>query len=509
MQTILSDVVIIGCGPTGVMLANLLGQFGHRVAVLERAAEVYPVPRATHVDEETMRNFQTTGLMPTLLEHCTRFGKMDVVSQTGKIVFEAEIADPASVHGFPGSYFFHQPNFERILRQGLQRYPNVTLHTGVAAEQVASQADGATVFAKVVATNEPLEFHAAWVIGCDGGQSLTRATLHLQMESLAPKRQWVIVDTLLKRAEDSALLPSNFRYVLDPRRLTIFAHGIGLNRRWEFQLEEGEAVPTDEEALRWVAEFIDLAKVEVLRIANYAHNALIADRWQQGRVLVAGDAAHMMPPSAGQGLCSGIRDAINLAWKLDGVLCGRADARLLATYEEERKFHLREVLEGTLVIGRLLEAENAVQRWLREVRLQTLNALPPVRKFFRQRSLRRPALRSGFLCREAALAGHHFPQVKVTVNGQAQELDDVLGYRFALVTSAGNATATLRAWAQAHDIGVWELGQELVEVDGALSRWMQEKKIEFALVRPDHLIFGAGTMLQLAAVQTAFDSWQR
>lgn len=507
MTAIHCDVVIIGCGPTGVVLANLLGQLGHRVAVIERDAEVFPIPRATHIDEETMRNFQTTGLMPQLLEYCTPFGKIDVVNQAGTVLFETPVSYPEVMHGYAASHFFHQPSFERVLREGLRRYPSVSLHLGCEVDGIKDTGAEVTVYAREVDGAAITAFQTAWVVGCDGGRSFTRSLFNITMESLAPKRQWMIVDVLLKDKNAAELLPGNFRYVLDPDRLTILAYGIGANRRWEFQLEEGETIPDDAEVLRWVARYIDLDRVEVLRITNYAHNALIAHQWRVGRVFVAGDAAHMMPPSAGQGLCSGVRDAINLAWKLDAVIAHQAQPNLLDTYALERRYHLKEVLKGTLFIGQLLKAENVLQEWWREKRLQLINSLPALQAFMRRLSLRRPALQEGYVAGALAVGGHHLPQVTVRYQDQDCLIDDALGYRFALLAKPTILTPEVKTWARQRGIGVWVMGQDLIETDGYLSRWLHEKKLEFVLVRPDHLIFGGGKASQLAQLQAEYDSW--
>ena len=501
------DVAIVGCGPTGVVLANLLGELGVRVAVLEREREVYPVPRATHIDEETLRNFQATGLIDSLLPHTTQFGKIQVVDEEGRILLEEQVGDPKAPHGYVGSRFFDQPAFERILRDGLARYPDVSLHLGVEVVRVENRDDAVTVHAEESNTKAPLVVRASWAVGCDGGRSVTRSALGIEVESVAPTRQWIIVDTLLKDAADAARLPDCFRYVLDPERLTIYAHGIGPNRRWEFQLAEGEQMPSQAEVLRWVSAFVDPDRLEVTRIVPYAHTSLLTKRWRAGRIFIAGDAAHMMPPSAGQGMCSGIRDAVNLAWKLQQVLAGRAGVRLLDTYERERKPHVRETLEATLFIGRRLQADTPFQRWRRMQQLRLIAAVPGLRNLLRQRSIRRPPLREGFLDGDSPGAGRPLTQATVRREGEVRRLDDLLGYRFALVARPEALTERDADWAAARRIGLWRPGVEFVETDGRLERWMREGGFTFALARPDRHLFAAGNASDLARVRAAFDRW--
>ena len=234
-----TDVVVVGCGPTGVVLASLLGQLGVSVVVLEREAEVHPTPRATHLDEETLRNFQLTGLLPELERHTAPFGVAEVVDETGEVLFGDDVVDRECVHAFEGSRFFDQVGFEKALRRGLERFPGVKLHTGVSVKSLEPTPSHVVVHA-TRANGEPLDLQAAWVVGCDGGKSLCREVMNSGMDSIAPRRPWLIVDTRLRNAEAGKALPDRFRYLLERERLTIYAHGIGLNRRWEFQLEEGE-----------------------------------------------------------------------------------------------------------------------------------------------------------------------------------------------------------------------------------------------------------------------------
>jgi 3-(3-hydroxy-phenyl)propionate hydroxylase len=503
MQPSPCDVLLIGCGPTGVVLANLLGQLGRRVVVLEREPEVYPVPRATHIDEETLRNFQATGLMPKLREHCAPFGLIDVV-EGGAVLFQDVVGDPDARHGYSGSCFFFQPAFERILREGLARYPNVALHTGVVAEGIEARGDHVAVHARAL-SGEARSFRASWVVGCDGGQSLAREALKTGMERLAPKRHWLIVDAYLKDLADAARLPDHFRYFLGREQLSLYAHGFGAHRRWELQLPSAQR-PGEAEVLAWISGHIDPARLEIARISVYAHQALLANTWRGGRLLLAGDAAHMMPPSAGQGMCSGIRDAVNLAWKLSEVVAGRLKPELLDTYPRERRPHVREVIRGTLFIGEMLEADGALARLRRRLALRLIGALRPLRELLRRYSLHRPPLRGGFLDHRPH-SGAHLPQVEVRWRGGEHLLDDILGYRFALIARPGALSPADLDWAAARGIGVFRPGADFVEPGGALSRWMRDARLDFLLVRPDRQIFGAGDSGQLRSTRAAFDAW--
>lgn len=499
------DVAIIGCGPTGVVLANLLGGLGVRVVVLERDADVYPVPRATHIDEETVRNFQATGLIDALLPHTIAFGRVEMVAADGRVLLDDTVSDPATPHGYAGSRFFDQPAFERILREGLARYANVRLVTGVDVTAVTD--DGAGVTVRAAGADEDVTVRAAWAVGCDGGRSITRELLGAEMEMIAPRRPWLIADALLRDPADAALLPGGFRYVLGRERLTIYAHGIGLNRRWEFQLGPDEEVPSRETVVAWIAEFVDPERLEITRVVPYAHTSLLAKSWREGRVLIAGDAAHMMPPSAGQGMCSGIRDAVNLAWKLGEVVAGRASDRLLDTYERERSPHVREILEGAVFISQGLSADTPLQRLGRSAKLALARNVPVVRRVIRRLAIRRPPLRNGFLDSESRDAGRFAPQIEVVCDGRRRRLDDVVGYGFALLATQDALSAEALAWAGARGIRLLRSG---VEDEGeALAHWLGDARIDFAVVRPDRQIFSAGRAEDFDRARAAFDQWSR
>lgn len=496
------EVLLIGCGPTGAVLANLLGALGVRVLVLERALDVFAVPRATHIDEETVRNFQATGLWPMLARHCRPFGDVEIVDEKGTLLFSDTVRDVGNPHGIKASYMFDQPAFERVLREGFKRYEGVRLLLG--CEVRTLRQEEAHVVVECDVEGQRRVFRAAWVVGCDGGQSFTREALGVAMASLCREREWFIVDSLLKDPEDGHFLPSNFRYVLEPERLKLFASGFGANRRWEFLLKRGEEAPSEEVVRRWVGMFIPPERLEFTRMAAYTHRALLAQRWRVGRVFLAGDAAHMMPPFAGQGMCSGIRDALNLAWKLHWVLTRRATESLLDTYEEERMPHARKVIKGTLFLGRSLVADGPVSRWWRSVMMRLMGAYPRFSQAVRDWQVAHPPLRKGFL-HSKHLGGTFLPQGKG--KGEARS-DEVIGYACGLLCRGQEGSAQVVQWAHSQGVGVWLLGEEREEGPwSSIRRWMEREGLDFALVRPDRRLFAAGLWECWSDVQAQFAYW--
>ncbi|TAE03654.1 MAG: hypothetical protein EAZ97_01190, partial [Bacteroidetes bacterium] len=246
-----------------------------------------------------------------------------------------------------------------------------------------------------------------------------------------------------------------------------------------------EKMPSEEIIKSWVAKYISLDKIEITRIAKYAHNSLVAKKWQEKRIFLAGDSAHMMPPSAGQGLCSGVRDAVNLAWKLESVIQKKASISLLNTYEQERKPHLYEILKRTLFFSSRLQGDNALQRIWRKVQIQTIEFFSPLKEFLRNTYNSPPVLKEGFLSSKSALAGKHFPQFELN----KQLTDDLIGYRFAVAILPNTLTNSQIDALKTQNILILN---EILEFQPLFSDYLKKNKVDFALIRPDKIIFAAG-----------------
>jgi 3-(3-hydroxy-phenyl)propionate hydroxylase len=352
------DVVIVGYGPVGAVLANLLGQAGLDVVVVEPALDVYHLPRAAHFDDEVMRVFQSVGLAEAVLPHTTPVLGMDFVTAEGDVLFGFSSADRPKRHGWEAGYMFHQPGLERALRAGVERFPTVDVRLGHEVVGLdAHAADAADVQVRALARGVETSVAARYVVGCDGARSFVRRSLGIGLDDQGFDQPWLVVDAILR---DDATCPLSERVlqICDPARPGTFVPMPGRHRRWEL-MSMGE---TAEELLEpatiarllkpWVTVGSD---VDLDRAAVYSFHALVADEWRRGRVLLAGDAAHQMPPFLGQGMCSGIRDAANLAWKLRMVLDGRADEALLDTYQPEREPHVRAITELAVALGGILQ----------------------------------------------------------------------------------------------------------------------------------------------------------
>ena len=332
------DVAIVGLGPTGVVLANRLGQLGVRTVVHEVSSAPSSIPRAVHLDAEIARVLQQVGLRDDeLAELLTVSAGMEYVDRDGRHLFTYEGFEREPLLGWHEDHVFHQPDLEVALRRLLTRYPHVEVRLGQAAPPLAALRD-----------------QARYVVACDGASSAVRGQLGVGLVDVVDAgydEEWLVVDLVVADA-DVGPPGMVIRQVCDPERLTTYVPGHGPHRRFEFRLD-GAVEPPDVWSLVAPWGFTP-DRVELARAARYRFHAVVAERWRDGGVLLAGDAAHQMPPFMGQGLCSGVRDAANLAWKLAAVVRDDEPDDLLDTYEAERRPHVEAVVRLSVEAGRLL-----------------------------------------------------------------------------------------------------------------------------------------------------------
>ena len=331
------DVAIVGLGPTGALLANLCGLYGLRTVVYETSAHPYPQPRACHLDGEIARTLAQCGFGDELHDLLTVSAGMEFVDPGGRRLFSFEEFEREPLLGWHEDYVFIQPELDTMLRRGLGRFDReaMDVRLGAAAPPIDQLVDV-----------------AQWVIGCDGASSGVRSALGIALEDLGYDQEWLVVDLLVDAAA-SAHLPAIIQQVCDENRLATFVPSHGRHRRWEFRLDPDVERPDPWTLLApWG---IDAGNSQLVRAVPYRFHALVAERWRGGpdaRVLLAGDAAHQMPPFMGQGMCSGIRDAAALAWRL----ASPADApTLLDDYETERRLHVEAVIDLSVQAGDLLD----------------------------------------------------------------------------------------------------------------------------------------------------------
>ncbi|MDX3642856.1 bifunctional 3-(3-hydroxy-phenyl)propionate/3-hydroxycinnamic acid hydroxylase [Streptomyces sp. MB09-02B] len=474
------DAIVIGYGPAGATMANLLGQRDWRVAVVERSRTVYADPRAITADHEAMRVFQHIGLAEEITRGTVPHPGTDFVGADGLPIKHYEPAPPPYLLGWEPNFMFCQPELEAVLRRGVDRFPNVEVMLGRSCRAVWQDEDGV----RVQVDDDVLS--AKYLVACDGASSGVRRDLAASLDDLAFDEWWVVVDT---HVSGDAELPERVTQYCRPERPGTYIVGPGALRRWEIKLlpgEDPEEFRAPEKVRSVLGRFVDVGQVDIQRVAVYRFHALVVDRWRHGRIFLMGDAAHQMPPFLGQGMCAGIRDTVNLAWKLDGVERQGFDASLLDTYGQERKPHVRAVVETTKSLGVIIGETDPVEAARRDDTLRNLPRMTSVR----QKSI--PGLDSGLIALDeggpGVAAGELFPQPRTS---QGALLDDVIGAGFWLVVHRDDVLdQELRGtWAEVsgHIVHV----TEEMDPDRLVRGWSEQFDAAAVIVRPDRYVFGA------------------
>ncbi|QPF86262.1 bifunctional 3-(3-hydroxy-phenyl)propionate/3-hydroxycinnamic acid hydroxylase [Bradyrhizobium genosp. L] len=499
------DVAIVGLGPVGAIFANLLASGGLKVAVVERTAEVYDKPRAITLDHEALRVFQAIGLGDFIEQATAPHNGSHFLGVDGEIIKKFDPMPPPLPLGWTPNVTFVQPEAELALRDRLAEHANADVLLSTTCVAVAQDDDAATLIARRE-SGEDITIRARYLVGCDGANSFVRKQLGVGLEDLAFDEWWMVVDTL---TSDPAKRPAKgFQYCW-PRRPGTFIPGPRNLRRWEIKLlpgEDPEAAGTPENVEKLLQGFTDISDLTIWRSAVYRFHALLGQRWRDRRVLLMGDAVHQTPPFLGQGLCAGIRDAVNLAWKLRLVLRGDADEALLDSYEIERKPHVRAVVASAKEFGKIIGELDPVVAAERDARLRA-DLKAGRAETIRQKCI--PDLVSGLIARDAKLAGRLFVQPHVRApDGRDRRLDDLLRSEFAIVTAGAEpmawlSDASLAGWRRlaGERVVIATSGQScdadgvltVVERDALFADWMRENAVAAVIVRPDRYVFGAAT----------------
>lgn len=533
-----TEVLIVGAGPVGLMLANLLGTYGRRALVLETLDDLIDYPRAVGLDDEAFRLIQTIGLAEQIEPLTGPAHIMRLVNARGEVIL---YNDP-KVHdfGWPRKNGFNQPLVDRELWKGLDRFDGVGVLFNHTVEDVVEDSDGVTATALVRTVDGGTEervFRARYVVGCEGGKSPTRKRMGVDFDGLSPSTRWLVVDI----ANDPLGTP-NVWLGADPARAYV---SIGLPqgiRRFEFRLRDDE--PDDVvTSPAWVNEILqdhvpDPSSLDVIRRRVYTHHGRVASDFRVGRQLVAGDAAHLMPVWLGQGWNSGVRDAMNLGWKLATVLDGQADDALLDTYTEERKDHVTKMVELSMTMGDVIKMTNPIAVAARDTAARVVNLFPAFRDYFGEMRFRpQPRYTRGVVADQSTLeagvsrleltarsipflqtrdktsaVGVQFPQPRVTTRtGAGQRLDDVTGSWWTVLFWINDPYGVLPAQSLAK---LRALGARLVTVvpenqrpwaeqnipddvvvvgdhTGRIKTWFDTRPVGVVVLRPDHFVAGA------------------
>ena len=527
-----TDVLILGAGPVGLTLANLLGGYGISTVLADAGDKLIDYPRGVGLDDESLRTFQTAGVVDAVLPHTTPNHIMRMVNGKGQVL--ANVAPGAQDYGWSRRNGFIQPLVDAELLKGLSRFDHVDVQFSHTLLGYVDDADGVTATIEL-ADGTQKRIRARYLVGSDGGRSITRKSMGVSFEGQSSPTRFLVIDL-----NNDPLGTPNAYLGADPVRPFVsigLPHGV---RRFEFMIFDQE---TDEQVAdplfvhKLLARHVpDPAGLDFIRQRVYTLHARIAGAFRKGHVLIAGDAAHLMPVWQGQGYNSGVRDATNLAWKLTAVLHGLADDALLDTYDTERRDHAKAMIDVSVAMGRILSTTNKAVAGARDKIAAALNLVPAAKRWIAEgRYKPKPRFRVGALvdavgpAAAAQPVGQMFPQPRVdTRTEQNVLLDDVLGPWFSVLvwgndprhvfdrrsletlTRLGVKLISVRPSTQLHwdaaptgdpreDLDVTVIG----DATGALKSWFDSHPVGFVIVRPDRYVAAAAIAQHAASVTTS------
>ncbi|MCF6389430.1 bifunctional 3-(3-hydroxy-phenyl)propionate/3-hydroxycinnamic acid hydroxylase [Mycobacterium sp. MBM] len=506
------DVLIVGAGPVGLTLANILGLHGVRTVIVEERDTLIDYPRGVGLDDESLRTFQSIGLVEQILPHTVPNQILRFFD--GKRRLLAEMAPPDARFGWPKRNGFVQPLVDAELLRGLDRFAHVEVRWGTRMQHCVPADDGVT--ADLLASGDLVRVRAQYIVGCDGGRSTTRRLMGVTFEGTTSATRWLVVDL----ASDPLGHP-NSEVGADPRRpyaSISIAHGI---RRFEFMIhadETDEQVEQPEFIARMLAPFVPHPdRVQIIRHRVYTHHSRIAGAFRKGRMLLGGDAAHLMPVWQGQGYNSGIRDAANLGWKLAAVVNGEAADGLLDSYDAERRKHARAMIDLSTLVGRVISPTNPRVATLRDTVIRAASVVPTLKRYILEMRFKpMPRYDTGAVVHTESAsaippAGTLFIQPNVDTRDTPNTLlDEVLGTGFAVLAWNNNPRTLLGD----NTFARWkDLGAKLVEArpntqlhwtghddpdvtvvgdrTGALKKFFDAHTESVLFIRPDRCIAAA------------------
>ena len=484
------DVLICGLGPVGQLLALLLGRAGVSVLAIDEASKPFELPRAAVVDDEVLRIFQAAGVDRQILADSQVQEEVSFVTTSGRPLCLLRPVEGS--HGHPPLVSIHQPSIEWTLIAALAEQETARTDWGRRLERLDQDAEGVEALVRSDEDGSTEIVRARWAVGCDGGASWIRQLLGIEFGGSTFAQRWLVVDVLVDRPLAKVRHPHFFG---DWRRPIVSLPMSPGRHRWEWMLHPGEDPEPflDPDSLRQrIDPWLEAETATLERAVVYTFQARTAARWRDGRVLLAGDAAHLMPPFAGQGFSSGARDAANLAWKLEAVLAGAPEG-LLDTYEEERRPHVEAMRRLAVALGSFVQTADRRVARLRDAFLGALETTG-IASWARARIKPLPAYGAGaFAERPHRIVfrrgvGAQFPQPVVRVDGEKVPLDEVAGRGWSALSADTDAAEALAAGG----LRVLLLGRDLEDSEGTISEWLTRFGASWVLLRPDRYVFALG-----------------
>ncbi len=501
-------VVVVGAGPTGLATANLFARYGVDVLLIERNETTVQEPRAVSIDDESLRTMQAIGVVDDVVSRVVLGYGSDYFNARGSCFLQ--VRPTAKEYGYPRRNAFRQPVFEQQLRDYFSTH--AVSETGSQAWfsteliDFRQGADGVDLTLRL-SDGSLTEVSTQYLFACDGGRSLVREKLGIKLSGSTFRERWLILD--LEETRDPS---RDTKVFCDPARPCLSLPGPDRTRRFEFMLQDGETEPevTSPEFARKLLARHGEENTPLRRSRVYTFHARMADRWRGGRIFLAGDAAHLTPPFAGQGMNSGVRDAHNLSWKLAAVVQGRLGPLLLETYEQERRKHAWGMIQLSLRMGKVMMPRNAWNAFALQAAFRLLSLVPPARSYFAEMKYKpKPRFDAGFLARGGnkrtdSLIGRLFPQPKVRSADREGLLDDFLGDGFSLLSLPQSPPSLFNRlpadlWeslnlqrvairAPGDSAPVPTAVTSVFDVDGDFSRSIKQLPPGLVLMRPDRYV---------------------
>ena len=509
-----TKVVIVGAGPNGVTLANYMGLYGIETVIIDVSEEILPYPRAVGMDDEAMRVLQGVGLADIAIKDMIRDVPLRYYNARG--VCFAEVKPSTAQYGWPMRNIFMQQLLEVTLRDGLKRYQDVDMRLGHRMTAIQQDEEGVTL---TVTDNQEEEYQlrAEIVIGADGARSEVRKQMEIGYTGMTHEAKWVVVDAV----NDKLDAPYTALHA-DPSRPFVCIYLPYQYRRWEFMLFPGE---TEEEMCQegvirgLIRNHIgdDVDDLEIVRIRAYTHNSRVASSFVKDRVLLCGDAAHITPPWAGQGLNSGLRDVVNIGWKVAAFIKGRIPLSALNTYDQERRGHATDLIALADNMGAVLGMTNPVLAGVRDWVFQASNSVDNLREHLAEFKFKPKAVISRGIVHhegndvyEDSVSGRLFIQPDVEDDeGNRRKFDEILGSWFSVVGFKVNPAEFIseenKAFWDSLDTRYIQVNRSrsgksygdrltaegavsVEDVDNRLSHWFAEAREKIVIVRPDRFV---------------------
>ena len=463
------DVTIVGLGPAGGTLANLLAMHGFSILILDREKSFYPLPRAVHFDDEIMRVFQTIGITKEFLKHTIINKGTKFVNSKDKVILDWPRPKKITDNGWYPSYRFHQPDLEKKLRKKLKNYKKVSIEQNSEVKKIINSKNQVDIIYANISSHKEYIVRSKYLVGCDGANSITRKQMKTTMDNLGFTQKWAVVDLILKKKKNN--LPDRTIQYSNPKQPATYCRNVGKRRRWEFAIKKNHSdkkVLSESYIWNFLKPWLKKSEAIIERKTIYTFESAIARKWRKGRVFIAGDAAHLMPPFMGQGMCAGIRDASNLAWKIANCLRNKFNETLLNTYQSERSLNVKEYIETTMRMG---EFVNAVES------IQITDNIKSDNKGIKSMQSIKPKLGKGLGNLKDKNRGKTFPQFKIKNN---KTLDNNFSKKGMIVLSSDVNPKTSKYYSilKAKNFS-------------NVSRYLKNIKSKAILVRPDRFILAS------------------